>query len=81
MTMLLTHMTDLPELPFALDEISLAFASQTANDEWRVAVIGSPFTVRAARFALVRGSLSEAHAKHTAALINRAATAARALLR
>lgn len=72
---------ELPELPFALDEIICAVASQTANDEWRVLVIGSLFTVRAGRLALVRGSLSEAHAKHTAALINRAATAARALLR
>ena len=76
-----TDPPELPELPFALDKIAFAFASQTANDGWRVAVVGQIFSDRAGQLSIVQGSLSEVHAKHIAARIRCAATAARALLR
>lgn len=72
---------ELPELPFALDKIAFAFASQTVDDEWRVAVIGHLFSDRAGQFSIVQSSLPEAQARHMAAHINRVAAAARALLR
>lgn len=72
---------ELPELPFAPDKIAFAFASQTVDDEWRVAVVGCLFTDCAGRLSIIQDSLSKAQAKHMAAHINRVAAAARALLR